>query len=286
MSKFITRYDLSEFEELIPLLMRCFPDFWEPRLAEGKYSFPYDLKLFAARLEGKLMGCIGVHEYQFLFDNEVIPCGGVCDVAVDPDYRGRGYAAELQRFFMDYCQRKYKSTSLMPLYTGKPGVYLKRGWHIYESDRQSEIRIEDFPPEKTFTFDHSKLSLPCLRSKKAPGSSEEEKADRIMKIYGEGKKFNGKCMRSGKTWWELFADSKHRWRLENDTYFLYRENTLLEAYSSDPASPVSHFTPKHGGFEEENKLMVNLRAPYGERDKKIARALETGALIFPAADIF
>lgn len=282
----ITPYDLTEFEELIPLLMRCFPDFWTPRLAEGKYSFPYDLKLFAARLEGKIIGCIGVHEYRFLFDNAELSCGGVCDVAVDPEHRGKGYAVLLQEFFMEYCQHNFESTSLMPLYTGKPGVYLKRGWQICESDRRWEIKTEDFPLKEGFTFDHRQLSLSCLRGEKTPGSQEEEKAKRIMKIYLAGKNFNGKCIRTAKTWWELFADSKHIWRLEEDTYFLYREGVLLEAYSRAPDSRVSAFTPKHGGFEEENKLMVNLPRTASETDRKIALALENGSLVFPAPDIF
>ena len=286
MNKFITRYNLKDFQQLIPLLMRCFPEFWTPRLAEKKYSFPYDLKLFAARLEGKLMGCIGVHPYPFFFEGDVYSCGGVCDVAIDPDYRGKGYSVELQKFFMDYCQRNYKAVSLMPLYTGKPGVYLKRGWKIYESDRSDEISSEVFPPENTFTFNAERLSLACLRGRKAPRTQEELLAHRIMKLYLSGKKFNGKCIRSGKTWWELFADAKHLWRLTEDTYYLYRAETLLEAYSSNPVSPVNRFAPRHGGFEEDNKVMVNLPRLNTRTDGRIARALEEKSFIFPAADIF
>lgn len=286
MSLTVTRYDLKEFQALIPLLTACFPDFWNPRLAEGKYSFPYDLKLFAARLKGELMGCIGVHDHQYLLDNTVIPCGGVCDVAVAPEFRGRGYSVELQNFFMAYCREHYKAVSLMPLYTGKPGVYAKQGWVIYESDRSNEIKIGDFPPEKTFRFDADQLSLSCLRGKTAPRNQEEEKALRVMDIYLAGKKFNGKVMRSGKSWWELFADRRNRWRLEQESYFLYQEDLLLEAYSADPATAVSAFTPKHGGFEEDNKLLVNLPRLETEADLKTARALEKGTLVFPAADIF
>lgn len=282
----ITRYDLNEFQTLIPLLMRCFPDFWGPRLAEGKYSFPYDLKLFAARLEGKIIGCIGVHDYPFLLDDTVCLCSGVCDVAVDPDYRGQGYSVELQKFFMDFCRNSCHDTSLMPLYTGKPGVYAKRGWEIYKSDRSREIRIADFPPEKTFQFDPAKLSLACLRGERSPQNQEEVKALRILEIYLGGKKFNGKCLRSGKTWWELFTESKHQWRLEDESYFLYREGLLIEAYSTASDSPLSNFTPKHGGHEDENLLMVNLPRRDSETDQKIAGAIKEGSLVFPAADIF
>ena len=286
MNKFITRYNLSGFKELIPLLLRCFPDFWEPRLAAGKYSFPYDLKLFAARLENKLIGCIGIHEYNFLFDNMNYSCGGVSDVAVDPEFRGRGYAVQMQEFFINYCRKNYKSTSLMPLYTDKPGVYLKRGWQIYESDRSNEINAAMFPPEKTFKFDPSRLSQPCLREKKPPRTPEEVMAKRIMEIYLAGKKFNGKCMRSGKTWCELFTAPGHHWQLEANTYFLYQNDLLLEADSSDADSPVSAFTPRHGGFDGGNKLMINLPDNKTDSDKAIALAIQNKSLIFPAADIF
>ena len=88
MGKFITRYSLSRFDELVPLLMRCFPEFWEPRLKQGMRSFPYDLRLFTARQDGQLIGCIGLHGYPFLLDDGIIECFGVSDVAVDPDSPG------------------------------------------------------------------------------------------------------------------------------------------------------------------------------------------------------
>ena len=129
-------------------------------------------------------------------------------------------------------------------------------------------------------------SFACLRGRKAPRTQEELLAHRIMKLYLSGKKFNGKCIRSGKTWWELFADAKHLWRVTEDTYYLYRAETLLEAYSSNPVSPVNRFAPRHGGFEEDNKVMVNLPRLNTRTDGRIARALEEKSFIFPAADIF
>lgn len=282
----ITRFNLKNFRELIPLLMRCFPDFWEPRLAEGKYSFPYDLKLFTARLERRIIGCIGLHEYTFLLDGLPVRCGGVCDVAVDPDFRGRGYASELQKFFISQCERRYDECSLTALYTDKPGVYTRLGWRIFDSDRSSEIKTADFPPEKTFRFRIRKISLAFLQGKHAPRNPEEEKAAQIMKIYDSGKIFDGKCLRTAKTWWELFAAADHHWRLEKESFFLYKNGVLLEAYSADPAHKVSRFTPRCGGFDEGNKLMLNLPQLSRRQDGRIAEALKKGSLVFPAADIF
>lgn len=285
MAKFITKFPLSHFEELIPFLMRCFPDFWGPRLARGMRSFPYDLRLFVAKLDGKIVGSVGVHDYQFLFDGHVTPCGGLCDVAVDPDFRGRGYALRLQEFALEFCRRYYLTCPMMPLYTDKPGVYERLGWKLYESDRRDEIRTEDFPKKDVFRLDYTRIGGPYLAGKKAPGTEEEKIVHAIRSIYLRGRGFEGKCMRSSKTWLELFAEPGHEWSLQENTYFLYKNDRLLEAYSDDPAHPVSHFTPVHGGHDS-NKLMLNLQGGENETVRKLTAAVESGRLIFPVADTF
>jgi hypothetical protein len=93
------------------------------------------------------------------------------------------------------------------------------------------------------------------------------------------------CCRSAKTWWELFTDRNHFWTLQEDTYFLYRNGTLLEAYSTDPAHQVSLFTPLHGGHDS-NKVMVNLPGKRYASDQLLAEALANGSFVFPAADVF
>ena len=283
MGKFITRYSLSRFDELVPLLMRCFPEFWEPRLKRGMRSFPYDLRLFTTRQDGQLIGCIGLHGYPFLLDDGIIECFGVSDVAVDPDYRGKGYAHELQKFVIDYCRKK-DCSGFMPLYTEKPGVYQRLGWRVYESDCSNEIRIEDFPKRKVFRLDPEKIRLSFLQGKGKAGTDEEVIAGTIMTIYSHGRSFPGKCIRSGKIWWELFADPEYQWQFEGDAYFLYRGDMLYEAYSSDPAHPVSAFTPKHGGHDS-NKVMVNF-VKNDHSKMEISAAINDKSFVFPAADVF
>ena len=285
MAKFITRFPLSHFDELVPLLMRCFPDFWEPRLKRGMRSFPYDLKLFTAKIGGRLIGTVGIHDYQFLLDGTVIPCGGLSDVGVDPDFRGRGYAGKLQDFAWEYCQKNYYCCPMMPLYTDKPGVYLSRGWQLYEPDRSREIRTEDFPKRNTFRIDTAKLRREYLRLKSPPKTREEQIVHLIWCIYQSGQEFSGKCMRSEKTWLELFAEPEHEWRLEIDTYFLYRKDRLLEAYSADPGHPVCGFVPVQGGHND-NKLMIRLADSPDPLTVKIAAAVKNRTLLFPIADTF
>ncbi len=286
MAKFITRFPLSHFDELVPLLMRCFPDFWEPRLKRGMRSFPYDLKLFTAKIDGRLIGTVGIHDYQFLLDCAVIPCGGLSDVGVDPDFRGRGYAGELQDFAWEYCRKHYCRCPMMPLYTDKPGVYLSRGWLLYEPDRSREIRTEDFPKHDVFRPDFRKIRKAVWQFRQPPENREEKIFRTILRIYRDGQPFDGKCMRSFKTWLELFAEPEHEWRLEDDvTYYLYRKDRLLEAYSADPRHPVREFVPVQGGHNG-NKLMIRLADSTDRLTAKIAAAVKNRTLLFPIADTF
>ena len=280
----VTEFSLTRFDELVPLLMRCFPDFWEPRLKLGLRSFPYDLKLFTAELDSRLFGCIGLHDYPFFMDYSIVRCYGVSDVAVDPDFRGNGYSLDLQRFVLDYSRDKAAS-GFLPLYTDKPGVYKRLGWTVYESDRSIEIRTEDFPKGRTFRFEIGKIRLSFLRGDAPAESPEEKSASVIVKLYESGHRFNGKCERSGKTWWDLFADPEYEWQLEENVYYLYRGDVLYEAYSSDPGHPVSRFTPRHGGHDS-NKVMVNFSKISNQKEEEISAAVKAGTLVFPAADVF
>ena len=174
---------------------------------------------------------------------------------------------------------------MMPLYTDKPGVYLSRGWQLYEPDRSREIRTEDFPKQDTFRVDTTKLRMEYLRLKSPPETREEQIVHLIWCIYQSGQEFSGKCMRSEKTWLELFAEPEHEWRLEKDTYFLYRKDRLLEAYSADPGHPVRKFVPVQGGHND-NKLMIRLADSTDPLTVKTASAVKNRTLLFPIADTF
>ncbi len=215
-----------------------------------------------------------------------MPCGGLSDVGVDPDFHGRGYARKLQEFALEYCRKYYWSACpMMPLYTDKPAVYLSQGWQLYEPDRSREIRTEDFPKHDSFRMDISKLRKDFLRLKSPPKNLEEQTFYAIWCIYQAGQEFPGKCMRSAKTWLELFAEPEHEWVLKKDTYYLYRKDRLLEAYSADPSHPVRQFVPVQGGHNE-NKLMLNLQCPEHPHVRAVAEAVHHRALLFPIADTF
>ena len=280
----IAEFPLSRFDETVPLLLRCFPDFWNPRLERGMRSFPYDLKFFTMELDSQRIGCVGLHFYHILINGNPVHCFGVSDVAVDPAFRGRGYSRELLKFVLEYSQEN-AVCGFMPLYTDKPGVYTGSGWSVYTSDRSSEIRTEDFPKKDVFHLDPGKLRLRFLQGECCAETPEEETASAIMKIYRNGKLFCGKTIRSGKTWLELFSDPEYEWRLEENVYFLYRGDILYEAYSVDTDHPVSCYTPRHGGHDS-NKVMVNFSKTSNQTEETIAAGIRSGKIVFPAADVF
>ena len=46
-------------------------------------------------------------------DGAFYSCGGLSDVAVDPAYRGKGYALQLQEFALEFCRSHYTNSSLL-----------------------------------------------------------------------------------------------------------------------------------------------------------------------------
>ena len=283
----ITPFSLTDFERLLPLLRRSFPEFWGERLGRNLYSFPYDVELFTLESNGEILGCIGIHPYCFLLEGERISCGGISDVAVAPEERGKGYAKMLLSFAEKKILERY-SSSLIPLYTDKEMVYYSSGFCEYRSNREKEIRMEDFPiKEEVFTFAPEVLELSLLSGARPPEKEREKKALSIMEIYEKGREFPGKCLRTPKLWQELFADPKNFFLLEGESFFLYREGRLLEGYSSGSGSKVNDYTPCRGGHDA-NKVMIKFSSA-GSPDEKellLRKYADEQKLIFPIADTF
>ena len=274
----ISEFSLAGFEQITPLLLRCFPEFWTERFAAGKRSFPYDLRLFSAKKNGQIIGCIGIHEYSFFFEEEILRCGGISDVAVDPDYRGMGIAKQMLSYAAEICRKNYPDVPMIPLYTDKPRVYRSSGWEIYSpvpvdnSTELPDLEEQHFLPEQ--------LKLTVLAGEQPAETEQEKKALQILDIYRNGKWFPGKCERSVKTWWEILTAENHKFLADDSTYYLIRNGTLLETYSGKKTHPVNSCLPQQGGLDS-NRIML-----YFSEDCRLKEAAEKRVLIFPAADVF
>lgn len=256
----IEKYDLGKFEALTDLLLRNFPDFWTERLAKGRNSFPYDLQLFVLREKesSRPIGTIGVHDYSFVYQDQTILIGGVCDVGVDPDFRQQGLAKKMLSFLMDHV-RRHSRYSGMALYTEKPWAYLTSGFTLYEPPVMEEA-VPELPQEQWITLSGLPQDDPLRR--------------KVIAVYENASAFPGKCVRSSKTWEEIFEEETHLFNIQESSYFLRKKELLLEAYS-----PEKSF--RCNGNLDGNVLMT---LPFYE--DTFARLVRERTLFFPAADIF
>ena len=267
----IKSFPLQHFDEIVPVLMRCFPDFWQERLGRNERSFPYELELFTAETETQTIGTVGIHGYDFYCcddKGEYFPVrtGSLSDVGVVPEMRSCGYAAAMQKFVIDLLQHDPGKMPMIPLYTDKPPVYMRQGWQEYLPDNSREIRTSDFTGKK----DKIKPDL-----------------QQVMDIYFAGNTFPGKVIRKKKTFLELISDPTKSWRIEDNTYFLYAGERLIEAYSADPNHPVNLFTPVNGGHDD-NKVMLNLinTTTQSPEWQALQNHIHNRTLQFPIADVF
>ena len=262
METVIEKYDLTSFEDLKDLLLRNFPDFWNRRFAQGKYSFPYDLELFVLREKEsrRMMGTVGIHDYKVLCDGETLLLAGVCDVGVDPDYRKQGLAGKMVAFVKEYAKQDPAYCG-MALYTEKPWAYYSSGFTVYEPVLPPEERFPSFADAEWISLAGKNMEDPLRR--------------KILSIYEKSPAFPGKCVRSLKTWEEIFEEEKHCFRIQEQSFILRKEGRILEAYSPERSYCDS------GSFEEH----ILMTLPFKEEDL-FARAIREKRFLFPVADTF
>jgi predicted acetyltransferase len=78
--------------EIRDLLSTCFTKPGDEIFKERRYwREPYPHRWVIRDEHGALVSHIGVHEKHVEFDGETFSIGGICEVCVLPEYRGRGY---------------------------------------------------------------------------------------------------------------------------------------------------------------------------------------------------
>lgn len=262
MDTVIEKYDLASFEALKDLLLRNFPDFWTERFAQGKYSFPYELELFVLREKESrtMIGTIGVHDYKIRCGEEILLLGGVCDVGVDPAYRKQGFAKKMLSFLMEHIRRN-PAYSGMALYTEKPWAYISSGFEVYEPILMPEEKVPECSGAEWITLAGRSMSDP-LRCK-------------VISLYENAPSFPGKCVRSSKTWEEIFEEKTHLFRIEENAWTLRKKDRVLESYSPEKAYCDS------GSFDDH----ILMTLPFC-KDDLYSSLIREKRLLFPVADTF
>ena len=270
-------------EELHSVMLKCFPDFWTPRFAEGNYAFPYDVKMYLLSVDGKKAGQIGYHPYSFHFCGKLRTTGGICDVGVLPEFRGKGYSTILLEFLCGKIIKKYDPL-FIPLYTDKPPVYTKMGFEVYYSGQGEKVSGKQaFADKEKFHFSPSSLSMAKLIKKPLGKCTEEElKKLKIRFLYEKSSSFPGKCVRSNEVWDELFRDPDSEWVLKEEEYFFFRKGEMLENYSASGGT----CPPLHGGHDGNMVMLKLCRKAKNRQEKLLLEKIGNREFIFPLSDVF
>ena len=211
----------TEQPAALPLLARCFPDYWEQTAARNKV-FPFDEISFGAFMGNEIVGHCGIIPYaisdgaggRFIF-------GGIASVAVAPEARGQGIARKLCLFAKDWAMENgYDS---LPLYTGKDRVYESAGWHGYTSTQPRQI---------VFPNDNQQNSTQALGGNELPDNVRA----RFIDLY-ERQDFCGKVLRGMNReylgWRRIFQDPAHRFAYGDGITAIFFDDTLAECFAEN-----------------------------------------------------
>lgn len=213
----IRRLTDAEQPRVLPLLGRCFPDYWE-QIAATKKAMPFDEISFAAFSGGEPVGHCGVVVYR-VSDGRGGQCvmGGIASVAVAPEFRGRKIASSLCEAVAAWAEAEPELIS-MPLYTGLFRVYESVGWR----------RFDPAPPE----FARSRRQCAPLTWKPGTALNEADKVP-IAMLYAAMPDYPGKVARTfdgrGITDWpRIFAEPEFTFALTDGAYAIRSQETLAE----------------------------------------------------------
>ena len=183
------------------------------------------------------------------------------EMGVDPDYRKQGFARKMVAFVKEYAQRDPAYCG-MALYTEKPWAYYSSGFTVYEPE---------LPPEESISSNGTESGWISLAGR----NREDPLRSTVLSIYENAPSFPGKCIRSSKTWEEIFEEEKHLFRIQEQSFILRKEGRILEAYSLEKSYCDS------GSFEEH----ILMTLPFREEDL-FARMIREKRFLFPVADTF
>ena len=276
-------------EEVFPLLAKCFPEYWAPRVAKGEARFSFPVTSVIAECDGIVTGHCGVGIFEFYLDGKLQKAAGLCAVAVDPDCRGMGIAGKMCDTVLEFFRTK--EIFFSPLYTGVPKVYEKRGWQLYKLPA----------PQRTSATNNS-ISL-------YKNELDEQQKNDIRELYSNGFVFDGKVKRSELSWNALFANESLSWCLTKNAYALIikdgENHILCEAYAKNDcwdglltdglllSLPSTHPLLKKGDLKDspidiwhKEVAMVNIVNVKPAEEAGLSKAIEQNTFFFPLPDKF
>lgn len=226
--------------DCVPMLAVCFDEFVEFRKRYGE-RFPFAEESFIARTADAVAGHTGVMPVQVCAgEGKVLKLGGIASVAVHPDFRRRGIAADLCNMAAEWADNS--GYDMLPLYTGLNRVYESCGWQNYRM--QSVTLINRSPVER--------------KGRSGAELTAEEK-EIIISCYEEMPEFPGKVIRTKDTyfhsWERMFNETFFTWYVGDDGYALEYAGFVAEGTSASLCSGM-----KQAFLSPEDALVEKLLA--------------------------
>lgn len=204
--------DSDEQNKILPLLGRCFPDYWE-QIAVKTGKMPFEEISFAA-FDGDIpIGHCGIIPYEMYCNGQIYKMAGIASVATAPEYRKQGIAQNLCKLATGWAAEN--GFASLPLYTAFFRVYEVAGW-----------KKLDVP--ETLTV---KLSAPALNWRHGKELTATEQQN-IIHLYNSGEIFNGKVLRKDSgtlhSWARIFEDMEFEFAVISGAYAIKSGGVIIE----------------------------------------------------------
>ncbi len=112
--------------EIRSLLTRCFTRPQDVVFKKRRFfREPYPHRWVVRDQYGALAAHIGVHEKQIQADSAIFCVGGICEVCVHPDYRGKGYVRMMLQHIHGWLSER---GFVFAILFGKPLIYGSSGY--------------------------------------------------------------------------------------------------------------------------------------------------------------
>ena len=202
----------DEQKMILPLLGKCFPDYWE-QIALKTGKMPFEEISFAA-FDGDIpVAHCGIIPYEMYCNGQIFKMAGIASVATDPNYRKQGIARNLCELATSWAAEN--GFASLPLYTAFFRVYEAAGWHQLEIPATLAARV----------------SAPSFVWRSGNQLTMEEQQE-IVKLYAGSEIFDGKVLRKNSgtlhSWQRIFQDIEFQFAVIPGAYAIRSGGVVIE----------------------------------------------------------
>jgi len=200
----------EEFVELMDFLNNIFrvSRGWPPTMLE-EYPTMYHqdnyCNLIIIKDNSKIISHVGIYPYDIVSQNQRLKVGGIGGVSTHPDYRKKGYAAELLNFCLEKLKKKNYDFSIL---WGNPSFYQRFGYRPSGKEYIYILNKDILNKNEFFITKKYKILL-----------YQPEMLDEIIKLYNKTKP--SRLIKSKEKWVLLLSAPKR------NTFVAYDKNRVV-----------------------------------------------------------